>query len=909
MVRADAAAVNSCVTSAGAPPLDAAVVSLPQRVLATAVRMLTARQKYIVAVVGSTDSLGEAAARLGISRKLLVESLRPISARLGLSDPTKLARLARRQVLLAASPQGIFGVGPDGRCLFANRVSAEMFGYTPDELLGANIHELIHHSRADGSRLPPEACTILAALHRGDIDDAAEEVFWHRDSRPIWVAYAVASVGLPGSPRAAVVVLEDISDRVRSAQALSISHASLEMVLDAAQTVAFQVDLRTGRTVCSDNAFRALGLDAGTTVMTYEDFLSRVHPEDRTRVELNAMAALPVDQLVTDDIRLIPTPGEERLYRRRVRVVPDALGQPATLLGVAVDITALHEKEEEYSALVQMSTDAFIGMDVEGRVTNWNPAAERIFGLAQGDALGQPMANLIIPPRYREAHGAAIRRILAEPTTSPRALGPMELWAVRSDGMEFPVEVTVATVPITGGFAFRAFVRDISARKEMEAQLVHEATTDRLTGLPNRAVLSDRLAAMLENLGQTGSPLAVLLVDMDHFKVVNDGLGHGVGDQFLRLMAQRLEATVRPRDTVARFGGDEFVVICEGADESEASAIAQRILEALERPATVAGYELVGGVSIGIVVTSDPGRDPESLLRDADAAMYRAKERGRGRAEMFDGPLRRQAMARLELACALRHALDRGELSAAYQPVVSIDDNHLVGAEALARWHHPTLGAVPPADFIPIAEETGVIVSLGAWILRTACRDLARWAAERAATFSLWVNLSCRQLLQPDLADVVGSVLDETGLHPSTLCLEITETVLMEDSKLVAEAIERLHGLGVTLAVDDFGTGYSSLLYLRRFPVQILKLDRTFVAGLGRNETDTTIVRSTIELAHSLGIQALAEGIERSEQLELLRAMGCDLGQGYFWGLPSRDWRPSGRDPSAENGEPAPAWV
>jgi EAL domain-containing protein (putative c-di-GMP-specific phosphodiesterase class I) len=255
-------------------------------------------------------------------------------------------------------------------------------------------------------------------------------------------------------------------------------------------------------------------------------------------------------------------------------------------------------------------------------------------------------------------------------------------------------------------------------------------------------------------------------------------------------------------------------------------------------------------------------------------------------------------VARFELACALRHAVDKDQLRVAYQAIVAIGDNRLVGAEALARWDHPTRGSVSPADFIPIAEDTGAIVHLGAWVLRAACGQVAAWQAQGCGPLSLSVNLSGRQLLRPDLPDIVTSVLHETRLDPSALCLEITETVLMEDTNLVADAIDRLHGLGVNLAVDDFGTGYSSLLYLRRFPVQILKLDRAFVAGLGRNDTDTAIVRSTIELAHSLGMRAHAEGIERPEQLDLLWAMGCDLGQGYLWGRPTSDGLPGALYPT-----------
>jgi diguanylate cyclase (GGDEF)-like protein len=429
------------------------------------------------------------------------------------------------------------------------------------------------------------------------------------------------------------------------------------------------------------------------------------------------------------------------------------------------------------------------------------------------------------------------------------------------------------------------FGRDVSTR-EMVAALLEHAVTDHLTGLPNRTLLRDRLVGGLARLSRSRSSLAVLFLDVDRFKVVNDSLGHTAGDELLRGVAQRLRDATRPADTLARFGGDEFVVVFEDVDEHQAIEAANRLLEAFESPVMTDGRLVQTGVSIGLVLTNDPSQEPESLLRDADSAMYRAKERGGGRAELFDDAMRQQAVARLDLEGDLRRAIEGDEFRVRFQPFVDIRADRIVGVEALIRWEHPTRGLVPPNEFIPLAEETGLIGPIGAWVLTTACRQIARWDAMGTAGLDLAVNVSGRQLGDPELVESVAATINETGIEPSRLCLEITESVLMRDAATAAATLHRLEDLGVRLAVDDFGTGYSSLLYLRRFPVRVLKLDRLFVAGLGINAEDATIVRATIDLAHALGLSALAEGVERPEQLELLRRMRCDLAQGFLWSEP-----------------------
>jgi diguanylate cyclase (GGDEF)-like protein/PAS domain S-box-containing protein len=660
---------------------------------------------------------------------------------------------------------------------------------------------------------------------------------------------------------------------------------SLTLALEASGGFTLQLDLRTGGLVVSPNFNALLGMDPDVEV-SHAGFLSALFDEDRPRFELERLRARPAGELLEDEFRVILPGGDQRRFRGRSRILSDSHGRPSTLLGVTIDITDSYEAERAHGLVLDLSTDAFIQMDAAGQVTEWNLAAERIFGLSRSQAMGRLMAALIIPRRYRKAHRQGIAHILATTPSPTVSRGPLELTALRADGSEFPVELSLTAAPLNGTMVFSAFLRDITARKEMEATLVNRVLTDELTGLPNRALLTDRLTRGLAGLARSGSSLAVMFADVDRFKVINDSLGHAAGDQLLRTVAERFRSATRPADTVARFGGDEFVIVCEDVNEGEATALASRLLAALVEPAHIEERDIPLSVSIGMVLTSDPAQDSGALLRDADAATYLAKERGGGRAEPFDEAIRGRALARLDLEADLRRAIERTQLLVEYQPLVEVASDQPTGVEALVRWQHPTRGLMPPADFIPLAEQTGLIIPLGDWVLRQACQQLAAWDRDGGPSLSVAVNLSSRQLAQKDLAATVGAAIADAGISPDRLCLEITESALMADTEAAGDQLSDLNRLGVQLAVDDFGTGYSSLLYLRRFPVQQLKVDRTFVACLEQSSEDLAIVRAVIELAHALGLEAVAEGVETAEQLAVLREMGCDRGQGYLWSKP-----------------------
>ncbi|HEY4826611.1 MAG TPA: EAL domain-containing protein [Solirubrobacteraceae bacterium] len=439
---------------------------------------------------------------------------------------------------------------------------------------------------------------------------------------------------------------------------------------------------------------------------------------------------------------------------------------------------------------------------------------------------------------------------------------------------------------IHGGFVLAASVAHIVAWRTNENQLLR----DPLTGLPSRLLYLNNLRLGLDRLGRgPNRGVAVLFLDLDRFKVINDSLGHGEGDELLVAVAERISHSLRRHETLARFGGDEFVILCEDIfDDEDAVAVAERVLKAFSLPFQLAHGETMAAASIGISVTSDPSQDPDDLIRDADAAMYRAKAAGGARVVLFDEVTRERALARLHNEKAIRKAIDREEFRVFFQPEVSIEGQRIIGLEALVRWDHPERGLLGPGEFISLCEETGLIVPLGAWVLRDACQRAVVWQRSRSSDepLILRVNVSARQLAQDALCDTVSKVIEETGIEPGLLCLEVTESVLIEDPESSISTLTKLKELGVKIAIDDFGTGYSSLEYLRRLPVDCVKVDRSFVRGVPDNEEDVAIVNAVIELGHALKLSVTAEGVETSEQLGNLQTAGCDTAQGFLFYRP-----------------------
>jgi diguanylate cyclase (GGDEF)-like protein/PAS domain S-box-containing protein len=459
---------------------------------------------------------------------------------------------------------------------------------------------------------------------------------------------------------------------------------------------------------------------------------------------------------------------------------------------------------------------------------------------------------------------------------------------VRSDGAFVWARTRVSVTEDEGVALAITHIEDVTEQRMVAEQLTHAATHDGLTELPNRAALVERLDELLAraDVGQ----VSVLFIDLDNFKIVNDSLGHGVGDELLRQVASRLRHVMRDTDRLARLGGDEFVVLVDGGVDP--AVVAERLRRAVQRPIVIDEHELVVTASIGFAVNSSAELTADELLRDADAAMYRAKAAGRDRVEAFTEETRAASLAALQTSSELRRGLERGEVVPYFQPIVDLEGGQVVGFEVLARWLHPDRGLLLPGQFLPMAEESGLIVDLGAGILRDSLAQLAHWRAIglQFASCSLSINVATQQLIDGRFLDVVHDALGETGIDADSLWLEITETALMADTAAAGRALRDLRGLGLHLSVDDFGTGYSSLTYLKRFPVEAIKIDRSFVTGLGLEADDTSIVEAVVRLGHSLGLSVVAEGVETPLQLNRLRELGCDKGQGYLFGRP----RPAG---------------
>jgi diguanylate cyclase (GGDEF)-like protein/PAS domain S-box-containing protein len=560
------------------------------------------------------------------------------------------------------------------------------------------------------------------------------------------------------------------------------------------------------------------------------------------------------------------------------------------------DVTERKESEaalqEAQAAFRHAFDDAPIGMalvDLQGRILRANRAIGQLFERTQHELVGVAVRD-ITHPDDRESTGEELRRLLAGKRDQYR----LEKRYVRPGGEVVWASLSVSLVRDADQQPLYCIgqLEDITERKELADRLAHEAAHDSMTGLPNRVRFMDRLILALQADAHRDSRVAVLFVDLDQFKVINDGLGHAAGDQVLATISDRLRRVLRPGDVVARFGGDEFTVLCDDVSGEEAVLeLATRLSTAIAEPIPLGSGEVFVTASVGIALSGGDDDTPEALLRDADTAMYRAKAEGRAQTFVFREDNRELAVTQLRTANELHRALERDEFRVYYQPIMRLDDRGLVGFEALLRWQHPERGLLTPGDFIGLAEDTGLIVSIGDWVLETACEQAAKWRSlgrcDRSRSLTINVNLSPRQLAEPSLASRAAEILARSRLPGSALCLELTENTLMHNTDSVIGAMHALREQGIHLSIDDFGTGYSSLAYLQRFPVESLKIDRRFVDGLGQDSGASSIVQAVVNLAHALGLVAVAEGLETRAQLRALRAIGCDLAQGYLLGHPA----------------------
>jgi len=563
----------------------------------------------------------------------------------------------------------------------------------------------------------------------------------------------------------------------------------------------------------------------------------------------------------------------------------DIAMQAAVALERVLLMEDLQRREARFRSLVQHASDIIMVLSTDGVIQYFSPAAQRIMGLTPDVYVGSSVFTLVHPDDLEH-----VNQIWSVCSLTPN-IGPLlEMRCRHADGTWRYLEAITNNLshePGIGGIVVTA--RDITERKMLEMQLTHQAFHDALTNLPNRALFMDRLQHALARAARQHQVVAVLFLDLDRFKIINDSLGHDVGDQLLQAVSARLRACVRPADTVARLGGDEFTLLLEDVDHvNVAVEAAERIAAVLAEPFTLGTHDVCVSTSVGIALSATAASTPDALLRCADMAMYEAKHSGKARYAVFEANLNTRTWQRLQMEIDLRRAITNNELRVYYQPLVHLETGRIVEVEALVRWQHPERGVIAPQEFIPLAEETGLILPLGQWVLDEACAQMGRWQAQHsgAKPLMLSVNLSVRQFQHAGLVDDIVTTLERTGFDPHLLKLEITESVAMADVASTTTTLHALKHLGIQLAVDDFGTGYSAMSYLRHFPVDTLKIDQTFIRGLSNQAADLGIVQAVIAFAKTLKLDVTAEGIETVEQLNHLRALRCERGQGYYFAKP-----------------------
>ncbi len=796
-----------------------------------------------------------------------------VTAMRDLTDRRSADELLRfRSILLDAVGQAVVATDLEGIVVYWNSAAEAMYGWTAAEAVGNSAEVLLPSdaSREVGAEI--FATVVAGKTWTGEFHvgrrDGSSFLAWVSDT-PVLDADGnlIAIIGVSAD----LTEIHDADEALRLQGALLGAVGQSVVATDVENRVVYWNAAATREFGWTEAEI--LGKDASST-LAHESLL-----EQARELEANLL----LGKSWSGDLLMRRKDGSVFTAAVSTSPVMDDFGGVKTFIAVMADVTERREAEasnQRLSAIIDSTGDAVIGESLDCRIVTWNTGAERLLGYSALEAVGQPCTMFIPSDRVDEFNNAFGR---AKEGISTESLETMRL---RKDDSVVDVSLTLSPWRDSDGriAGVSTIARDISDRKRMERDLEHQALHDALTGLPNRTLLVDRMNQALVGARRRERRLAVLFIDLDDLKVLNDAAGHPAGDEVLVELAARLRVIVRPGDTVSRFGGDEFVVLCEANHVDAPWALAERLLAVISSPIDVRGQSYDLTASIGLALSDDEST-VDSLLRDADAAMHQAKAEGRACIRLFETEIHERAAARLAAPAAMRRALDNGEFEVYFQPVIDIADEGLRGFEALVRWQHPERGLVSPLDFIGHAEETGLIVELGEYVLRRAVAEATLWTptADPNGWPFLAVNVSARQLAETDLPQLVESVISEFGWPVERLTLEVTESVIMDDVASSISSLTALRDIGVRVSIDDFGTGYSSLSYLKQLPVDTLKIDRSFVSGLGADRHDSAIVEAIIALANTLGLGVVAEGVETRLQLEELRRLGCALGQGYLW--------------------------
>ena len=796
-----------------------------------------------------------------------------------------LAQIVRRYDLAAISPalaaqeiistigDALFVCEADGRIQFANRHAERLLGYDERDLRGMSIEEL----------MAPDATAVTASLRRLSIHNE-EYVFATKTGERVELTLSISPVIRDGEPAGAVIIGRDMRDRKRAERevlhAVALLQTTLESTADGILVVGDE-----GRVLSFNHRFIEMWripphvMQSKNDDAVLESITSQLLDPNDFRETVARIYAQPE----AESFDLIELNDGRRFERYSTgRALESARVRVWSFRDVTARFSAeaaLRESEIRYRLLFEQNAAGVCVTKLDGTIIDSNGTFAAMLGYKRLDLIGTSMRALYERGVEREE----LTQLLIDATL----LNSIEVELCRADATKVWVLQNLVLVGSGDDAVIHATVVDISDRKRAEEQIEFHAFHDVLTQLPNRKLFTDRLGHALTRAKRSGKSLAVMFIDVDHFKTVNDTLGHTAGDELLLEMSRRLLACVRADDTVARLGGDEFtIVLSELRQPEDAVTVARKVLDAVAMPLTVAGTPIEVSASIGIALYPVDGNDPESLLRNADSAMYRAKESGRNNYQLCTEDMKTRAVDRLSLESRLRRALQEDQLVLQYQPQINLATGRMIGVEALVRWNDPEQGMVQPSAFIPVAEESRLILPLGDWVLRTACTPAKAGYDGGSGPLRRSVTLSARQFQQHDLVAMVRSALADAQLDAWALELEITETTVMQNAESAVEVLRALRDIGVGISIDDFGTGYSSLSYLQRFPINAVKIDRSFVRDMATNEGDAAIVSAVIGMAQSLHLRVVAEGVETVEQLTLLQNRGCDEAQGYYYSRP-----------------------